>query len=81
MSHSITQDHSTIDLYTSLMKQRRYDIANTILDIVDKEKRFVEPVDWDEDEQGTVAELRMQLREVAFALICDKPVDPSLLFD
>jgi hypothetical protein len=63
MSHSITQDRSTVDLYTSLMKQRRYDIANTILDIIDGEKRFVEPVDWDEDEQGTVEELRMQLRE------------------
>jgi hypothetical protein len=57
------------------MDRERIKIANVILDIVDREKRFVvsEDCEWD------VEELRMQLREVAFALILGKEVSPDML--
>ena len=57
--------------------RRRIDIANTLLDIIDREKRFV-VVD-DEDSFSPTEELRMQIREVAFALIQNQPVSPDLL--
>lgn len=55
--------------------RQRIDIANVILDIIDREKRFVVTDDptWDTEE------LRMQLREVAFALIQGKEVTPDML--
>jgi hypothetical protein len=57
------------------LDRERIEIANVILDIVDREKRFVvsEDCEWD------VEELRMQLREVAFALIQGKEVKASML--
>ena len=57
------------------LDRERIEIANVILDIVDREKRFVvhDDVTWD------VEELRMQLREVAFALIQGKEVKASML--
>jgi hypothetical protein len=57
------------------LDRERIEIANVILDIVDRGKRFVvnEDCDWD------VEELRMQLREVAFALIQNKKVSPDML--
>jgi len=57
------------------------EIANVILDIIDREKRLVkpDPEEWGED-IGTTEELRMQLREVAFALIGGKAVKSSDLF-
>jgi hypothetical protein len=57
------------------LDRERIEIANVILDIVDREKRFVvsEDCEWD------VEELRMQLREVAFALIQNKEVSPDML--
>ena len=57
------------------MDRERIKIANVILDIVDREKRFVVSEDCD----GDVEELRMQLREVAFALILGKEVSPDML--
>ena len=57
--------------------RRRIDVANTLLDIIDREKRFV-VVD-DEDSSSPMEELRMQIREVAFALIQNQPVSPDLL--
>jgi len=61
--------------------RQRIDIANVILDIVDREKRYVSLAGGNapEDEEGTVAELRMQLREVAFALLVGKEVTPRML--
>lgn len=56
--------------------QDRIDIGNVILDIVDREKRFVEPDERTHDTE----ELRMQLREVAFALFNGKNVTPDQLF-
>jgi hypothetical protein len=59
------------------MKDRqRIDLANVILDIVDREKRFVVSED---EPTGDVSELRMQLREVAFALISGHEVTPDML--
>lgn len=57
------------------LDRERIEIANVILDIVDREKLFVVHDDctWD------VEELRMQLREVAFALIQGKEVKASML--
>ena len=57
------------------LANERIEIANVILDIVDREKLFVVHDDctWD------VEELRMQLREVAFALIQGKEVRPDML--
>lgn len=55
--------------------RERIEIANVILDIVDREKRFVVSEDCD----GGVEELKMQLREVAFALISGKEVKASML--
>jgi hypothetical protein len=63
------------NLYIERLRKQRVDIANVILDIIDCEKRFV---DIDND-QGDTEELRMQLREVAFALINNKPVTPDQL--
>ena len=57
------------------LDRERIEIANVILDIVDREKRFVISEDCD----GGVEELRMQLREVAFALINGKEVKASML--
>ena len=57
------------------MDREKIEIAKVILDIVDKEKRFV----ISEDCEGDVEELRMQLREVAFALINGEEVKASLL--
>ena len=57
------------------LDRERIEIANVILDIVDREKRFVVSEDCD----GGVEELRMQLREVAFALISGKEVKTSML--
>jgi len=57
------------------LDRERIEIANVILDIVDREKRFVVSEDCD----GGVEELRMQLREVAFALINGKKVKTSML--
>jgi hypothetical protein len=68
-------------VYNAHMKtsedRRRIDIANTLLDIIDREKRFV-VVD-DEDFSSPAEGLKMQIREVAFALIQDQPVSPDLL--
>jgi hypothetical protein len=64
--------------YTALLlkhDKEKIEIANVILDIVDREKRFVVS----EDCEGDVEELRMQLREVAFALINGKEVSPDML--
>ena len=64
--------------YTTMLlrhHKEKIDIANVILDIVDREKRFVVS----EDCEGGVEELRMQLREVAFALIQNKEVSPDML--
>ena len=64
--------------YTALLlkhDKEKIEIANDILDIVDREKRFVVS----EDCEGDVEELRMQLREVAFALILGKEVSPDML--
>lgn len=55
--------------------RRRIDLANVILDIIDREKRFVVT----EESSGDVEELRMQLREVAFSLIQGKEVTPDML--
>lgn len=57
------------------LDRERIEIANVILGIVDDEKLFVvhDDVTWD------VEELRMQLREVAFALIQGKEVKASML--
>ena len=55
--------------------QERINIANVILDIVDREKRFVVSADSEMD----VEELRMQLREVAFALLLGQEVIPEML--
>ena len=60
--------------YHVVMKSSK-ELANVILAIVDDEKRYVQTED--DDERGTVRELRMQLREVAFALIADKEVKTS----
>jgi hypothetical protein len=57
------------------MKQQSTDIANVILDIIDCEKRYVTT----EENTGDTEELRMQLREVAFALIQGKEVRPDML--
>jgi len=56
-------------------------IANVILAIVDDEKRFVrpDPEEW-ADACGTAEELRMQLREVAFALVAGKEITGEDLF-
>ena len=61
------------------------EIANVILDIIDREKRYV-ATDYlvseglcHEDEIGSTEELRMQLREIAFALIQGKKVSPDML--
>ena len=64
--------------YTTMLlyhEKEKIEIANVILDIVDREKRFVVSEDCDKD----VEELRMQLREVAFALINGKEVKASML--
>jgi len=64
--------------YTTMLlrhDKEKINIANVILDIVDREKRFV----ISEDCEGGVEELRMQLREVAFALILGKEVSPDML--
>jgi hypothetical protein len=61
--------------YVKLLRKQRVDIANVILDIIDYEKRFVDP----DDVQGDTEEMRMQLREVAFALINNRPVTPNHL--
>jgi len=61
--------------YVKLLRKQRVDIANVILDIIDYEKRFVDP----DDVQGDTEEMRMQLREVAFALINNNPVTPNHL--
>jgi hypothetical protein len=64
--------------YTTMLlhhEKEKIEIAKVILDIVDKEKRFV----ISEDCEGDVEELRMQLREVAFALINGEEVKASLL--
>ena len=68
----------TSNPYTTMLlhhEREKIDIANVILDIVDREKRFVVHDDctWD------MEELRMQLREVAFALIQNKEVRPDML--
>lgn len=68
----------TSNPYTTMLlyhEKEKIEIANVILDIVDREKRFVvsEDCTWD------VEELRMQLREVAFALIQGKEVKASML--
>ena len=57
------------------LDRERIEIANVILGIVDDEKLFVDHDDctWD------VEELRMQLREVAFAIIQGKEVKASML--
>jgi hypothetical protein len=60
--------------YTVNMKKK--EIANIILDIIDCEKRYVKPA----EEMSEVEELRMQLREVAFALITNRVVKASDLF-
>jgi hypothetical protein len=65
----------TWGMMSERLDRERIEIANVILDIVDREKRFVvsEDCEWD------VEELRMQLREVAFALIQGKEVKASML--
>ena len=50
-------------------------IANVILEIVDGEKRYVVTGDC----EGDVEELRMQLREVAFALAQGVELSPDML--
>lgn len=69
---------NTSNPYTTMLlrhDKEKIDIANVILGIVDDEKLFVVHDDctWD------VEELRMQLREVAFALIQGKEVRPDML--
>lgn len=65
----------TWGMMSERLDRERIEIANVILDIVDREKLFVVHDDctWD------VEELRMQLREVAFALIQGKEVKASML--
>jgi hypothetical protein len=65
----------TWGMMSERLDRERIEIANVILDIVDREKRFVvsEDCEWD------VEELRMQLREVAYALIQGKEVKASML--
>lgn len=53
----------------------KHDLANVLLDIVDCEKRFVRH----DEETNDTEELRMQIREVAFALIQGKEVTPEML--
>lgn len=55
--------------------QDRIEIAGVILDIIDREKRFVVT----DNPRGDTEELRMQLREVAFALILGKEVSADML--
>ena len=69
------QSREVIELYVERMRQQRFDIANVLLDIIDYEKRFV--ADGERDAEG----LRMQIREVAAALINNKPVTPDQLHD
>lgn len=54
----------------------KQEIANVILDIIDREKRYVRT----DEPTGDTEELRMQLREVAFALIQGKEVRAADLF-
>ena len=63
------------DKVKTQLDRERINIANVILDIVDREKRFVVS----SDSQRDVEELRMQLREVAFALIMGREVSPDML--
>ena len=68
----------TSNPYTTMLlrhEKEKIDIANVILDIVDREKLFTvhDNCTWD------VEELRLQLREVAFALIQNKKVSPDML--
>jgi len=59
--------------------RRRIDLANVLLDIVDREKRFVRGSETGDEETGDTEELRMQIREVAFAVLNGREVTPEML--